>query len=286
MKKNPITSSVIGPDGKPVAGIQGAIMKAVGVQRPLVLAYLRRLRRKHPNYTAAELAKLVERDYLLAITGSGAAVGATAALPAVGTAAALDFSAAATVGFLEASALYGQSLAELHGIAIENPDKARLLVMAILLGDEGSSMISALTHQAVGRGAGPVKGWAAMFGANKPASLWSTMQGAMQKTFMKKMLTTQGASMLGRIVPFGIGAAIGGVGNRYLGKRVVEAASLAFGTLPTTIPKQLLSDRDRESGVVVVPPRAHATEADAAAEVEAAIEAERSRRIQNAGQQP
>ena len=231
--------------------------------------------------------KLVERDYLLAITGSGAAVGATAALPVVGTAAALGFSAAATVGFLEASALYGQSLAELHGITTENPDKARLLVMAILLGDEGSSMISALTHQAAGRGAGPVKGWAAMFGANKPASLWSTMQGAMQKTFMKKMLATQGASMLGRIVPFGIGAAIGGVGNRYLGKRVVEAASLAFGTLPTTIPRQLLSDRDREAGVVVVVPHAHPPpDTDAAAEVEAEIEAERSRRSKDTGQQP
>ncbi|MGL3807833.1 hypothetical protein ACSYDW_17265 [Paeniglutamicibacter sp. R2-26] len=278
MKKDPITSSVIGPDGKPVAGIQGAIMKAVGVQRPLVLAYLRRLRRKHPNHTAAELAKLVERDYLLAITGSGAAVGATAALPVVGTAAALGFSAAATVGFLEASALYGQSLAELHGITTENPDKARLLVMAILLGDEGSSMIAAFTHQAAGRGAGPVKGWAAMFGANKPASLWATMQGTMQKTFMKKMLATQGASMLGRIVPFGIGAAIGGVGNRYLGKRVVEAAGLAFGTIPTTIPGQLLVEPGSKSAPTEVSARAADGEADAAAEVEAQIEAERARR--------
>ena len=278
MKKDPITSSVIGPDGKPVAGIQGAIMKAVGVQRPLVLAYLRRLRRKHPNHTAAELAKLVERDYLLAITGSGAAVGATAALPVVGTAAALGFSAAATVGFLEASALYGQSLAELHGITTENPDKARLLVMAILLGDEGSSMIAAFTHQAAGRGAGPIKGWAAMFGANKPASLWSTMQGTMQKTFMKKMLATQGASMLGRIVPFGIGAAIGGVGNRYLGKRVVEAAGLAFGTIPTTIPGQLLAEPGPKSAPTEVPAGAADGEADAAAEVEAQIEAERARR--------
>lgn len=278
MKKNPITSSVIGPDGKPVAGIQGAIMKAVGVQRPLVLAYLRRLRRKHPDYTAAELAKLVERDYLLAITGSGAAVGATAALPVVGTVAALGFSAAATVGFLEASALYGQSLAELHGITTENPDKARLLVMAILLGDEGSSMISSLTHQVAGRGTGPIKGWAAMFGANKPASLWSTMQGTMQKTFMKKMLATQGASMLGRVVPFGIGAAIGGIGNRYLGKRVIEAAGLAFGTIPASIPGQLLTDNERHASHGVVVRHAETVGMDAATAVETEIEAERLRR--------
>jgi hypothetical protein len=263
MKKNPITSSVIGPDGKPKPGVQSAVMKAVSVQRPLVLAYLRRLRRKYPAHTAAELAKLVERDYLLAITGSGAAVGATAAIPGVGTVAALGFSAAATVGFLEASALYAQSLAELHGITTEDPDKARLLVMAILMGDEGSSMISALTHQVAGRGAGPVQGWAAMFGANKPSSLWVTMQKTMQRTFLKKMLATQGASMLGRAVPFGIGAAVGGFGNRFLGKKVIEAASLAFGTLPTTIPGQLVSEGER---------------LEAHAEVEAGIEAERRRR--------
>lgn len=263
MKKNPITSSVIGPDGKPKPGVQSALMKAVSVQRPLVLAYLRRMRRKHPERTAAELAKMVERDYLLTITGSGAAVGATAAIPGVGTVAALGFSAAATVGFLEASALYAQSLAELHGITTEDPDKARILVMAILLGDEGSSMISALTHQAAGRGTGPVKGWAAMFGSNKPSSLWATLQGTMQRTFLKKMFATQGASMLGRMVPFGIGAAVGGFGNRFLGKKVIEAASLAFGTLPTTIPGQLVSEGERK---------------EAMAEVEAGIEAERLRR--------
>lgn len=253
-------------------------MRAVAVQRPLVLAYLRRMRRKHPHYTAAELAKLVERDYLLAVTGSGAAVGASAALPVVGTATALTFSAAATIGFLEASALYGQSMAELHGITTENPDKARLLVMAILLGDEGSSMISSLTHQAAGRGAGPIKGWAAMFGASKPASLWTTMQGSMQKTFMKKMFATQGASMLGRVVPFGIGAAIGGIGNRYLGKGVIEAAGLAFGTMPVLIPGQLLGEDEHNPGAGVVARRTEDTRMDAAAQVEAEIEAERIRR--------
>lgn len=263
MKKNPITSSVIAPDGKPVPGVQSAIMKAVGVQRPLVLAYLKRMRRKHPSHTAAQLAKLVERDYLLAITGSGAAVGATAVIPGVGTVAALGFSATATVAFLEASALYAQSLAELHGITTEDPNKARVLVMAILLGDEGSSMIAALTHQAAGRGAGPVKGWAAIFGKSKPASLWATFQSTMQRTFLRKMLATQGASMLGRMVPFGIGAAVGGFGNRFLGKKVIEAAALAFGTLPTTIPGQLVSEGERQGAV---------------AQVEAGIEAERRRR--------
>ncbi|MDN6170232.1 MAG: hypothetical protein L0J11_09160, partial [Micrococcaceae bacterium] len=152
--KEKITAAVLGPDGKPVAGIQGAIVRAIGVQRPLVVAYLRRLQRKHPRADGPELARLIKRDYMVAVTGGGAAVGASAVVPGIGTAASLGLSAAATVGFLEASALYAQSLAELHGITTEDPDKARVMVMAILMGEEGSAMISALTHQAAGRGVG------------------------------------------------------------------------------------------------------------------------------------
>ncbi|MEE1622110.1 hypothetical protein ACQ3I4_14380 [Zafaria sp. Z1313] len=237
--KEQLPDVVLGPDGKPVAGLQGAIIKAIGVQRPLVIGYLRRLRRKHPDATAAELARLIERDYLLAVTGGGAAVGATAAVPGVGTAASLGLSVAATVGFLEASALYAQSLAELHGITTEDPAKARAMVMAILMGDEGSSMISSLTHQVAGRGAGPVQGWGAVFGASSQKGLWGGISGNIQRRFLRKMLATQGASVLGRAIPFGVGAAIGGVGNRFLGKKVVEAASLAFGPLPTVIPGEL-----------------------------------------------
>lgn len=286
--KEKITSVVLGPDGKPVAGIQGAIIKAIGVQRPLVLSYLRRLQRRHPSANGAELARLVERDYLVAVTGGGAAVGASAVVPGIGTAASLGLSAAATVGFLEASALYAQSLAELHGITTEDPEKARVLVMAILLGDEGSSMISALTHQVAGRGAGPVKGWGAVFGTGKSTGAWGAIGAQVQKRFLRKILATQGASMLGRAIPFGVGAAVGGVGNRYLGKKVIEAAGLAFGPVPTIIPGELAPvTRGRLApGATATAGEAHDDEARdrAQAEVELRIEQERARRTGGSAQ--
>ncbi|GAA4381591.1 hypothetical protein [Paeniglutamicibacter cryotolerans] len=275
MKNNAITSVIIGPDGKPVQGIQGAILRAITLQRPLVLAYLRRMRRRHPGATAAELARIVERDYLIAVTGGGAAVGATAAVPAVGTALALGLSATATVGFLEASALYGQSLAELHGIATDDPDKTRLLVMAILLGDEGSMMIASLTHQAAGQGAGPIKGWAAVLGAGNRSSLWRTAAASIQKKFMRKIMATQGASMVGRVIPFGVGAAIGGAGNHFLGRRVVQSAGLAFGALPVTVPGAVLEAELRGTGTVF--------RTTAEQDVEREIEDERRRRAEALG---
>ncbi|WP_313814838.1 hypothetical protein [Glutamicibacter sp.] len=245
MSKDPISMTVIGEDGKPRTVIQDAIMKGVGVQRPLVLAYLKRLRRKHPEASASELASIAESDYLKVVTGSGAAVGGTAAIPAVGTGVALGLSVATTIGFLEASALYAQTLAELHGIAIEDPERSRVLVMGVLMGEEGSAMIAGLTRQAAGRGGGPVKGWAKAFGANKSTSFYSAMQRTMQKTFMRKVIGTQAASVVGRVVPFGIGAVIGGAGNRYLAKRVVETAKVAFAGIPEISPTMLELDDPR-----------------------------------------
>ncbi|GER24096.1 hypothetical protein NCCP1664_25910 [Zafaria cholistanensis] len=287
--KNPLASAIIGPDGKPVAGVQGAVLNAVSLQRPLVLAYLRRMRRRHPQLNAAQLAELVERDFMLAVTGGGAAVGASAVVPGIGTAASLGLSAAAVVGFLEASALYAQSLAELHGIATDDPEKSRALVMSILLGDEGSALISQLTHQAVGKGIGPVRGWGSVFGSKQPAGLWGVASAAIQKKFMRHLLATQGAAFFGRAIPFGIGAVVGGAGNRILGKQVVRAARLAFGPLPTSIPGEVVeAPRPATPGTEPRHAPAHGAGSPAAlagepaqgpaAEVEALIEAERARR--------
>ena len=146
-------------DGKPKPGVHNVLLRAVEVQRPLVLANLRRLQRRHPQATAAQLAATLERDYLLAVTGGGALVGGAAVIPGVGTVAALGLSAAATVGFLEATALYATSLAELHGVRMVDPEKASTLVMAIMLGEEGTALLSSLSGQAAGQGKGPTQAW-------------------------------------------------------------------------------------------------------------------------------
>ncbi len=44
---------------------------------------------------------------------------------------------------------------------------------------------------------------------------------------------------MGRAVPFGVGAVIGGVGNRAMGKAVMENAAELFGPLPMVIPGEI-----------------------------------------------
>lgn len=235
------------PDGKPKPGLQSAISKAVESQRPLVRARLRRMRRTHPEASPTELAQRLDRDFLTIITGSGAAVGATAVVPGIGTAVALGLSAGATVMFMEATALYALSVAELHGVHLEDPERAQTTVMAVMLGEEGTALMQSFAGHALGRGNGPinavapVSSWGTALGKNVPISAMKMISSRIQKAFFKRMLVNQAGSMLGRLVPFGIGAVIGAAGNRMMGRSVIRATRTAFGPLPEAFPLELIA---------------------------------------------
>jgi hypothetical protein len=57
--------------------------------------------------------------------------------------------------------------------------------------------------------------------------------------FLRTLLKQQGTALLGRALPFGIGAVVGGVGNRMMGRAVVANAKEAFGPMPLVIPGEL-----------------------------------------------
>ncbi|HEY8295069.1 MAG TPA: hypothetical protein VIG41_06995 [Micrococcaceae bacterium] len=230
------------PDGKPQPAMGRALLRAVEVQRPVVLANLRRLRRKHPTATPGELGAKLERDFIATVTGGGAAIGATAILPGLGTVAALSISAAATVVFLETTALYAQSVAELHGVRLADPERSTALVMAVMLGEEGTSMVGGLTGHALGGGHTPMTAWGTAVGKSLPLSAVKGLGARLQKAFLKRLVLREGSVMLGRAVPFGIGAVIGGVGNRAMGKAVVRSTKLAFGPAPEAWPAGLLAE--------------------------------------------
>jgi hypothetical protein len=231
-------NAVFDAEGKPKPGVHNMLLRAVEIQRPFVLAYVRRLQRKHPRASSARLAEILERDYLRAVTGGGAIVGATAVVPGVGTVASLGLSAAATVGFLEATALYATSLAELHGIRLTNPEKASTMVMAIMLGEEGTALLGTLSGQAMGKGTSATKAWGNALSKSVPTG-FGAIRSKIQKAFLKNLLKRQGSALLGRALPFGIGAVVGGAGNLMMGRAVVSNAKEAFGPMPDTIPGEL-----------------------------------------------
>lgn len=222
-------------DGQPKPALQGALQRAVESQRPMVRANLRRLRRKYPQATPGELAIRLDREFINAVTGSGAAIGATAIVPGIGTIASMGISAAATVVFMETTALYALSIAELHGVHLQDPERARTMVMAIMLGEEGTALMQSFTGRALGGSSSPLTTWGAALGKNVPMSAMKMVSSRIQKMFIKRMVFSQGGAMLGRMVPFGIGAVIGGAGNLMMGRSVVKATKIAFGPPPLTL---------------------------------------------------
>ena len=215
------------------------IDRLLTVQRPAVLAHIRSIRKSHPHDSPETIIRILERRYLAAVTTGGALVGASAAVPAIGTGTSLALSGAETAGFLEASALLAQSITEIHGIVVDDPDRARALVMTMVLGTAGSDLVKQLAGQVSGKGAGKSVFWGEMLTQNMPRAVMGPIADRIKVTFMKKFALAQGTNVVGRLIPFGIGAVIGGGGNHMLGRQIVRSSREAFGPPPATFPEWL-----------------------------------------------
>lgn len=229
-------------DGELTPTAESWLTRAVTVQRPLVLANLRRLRKAHPTHTNRQLAEELDREFVRTMTGGGAVIGATAAVPSVGTVTSLGLSAAATGGFLETSALYAQSVAELSGISTEDPQQAQLLVMSVMLGDEGRELLGELNEQADGRSTGPFASLVPLNSSMGSSGLTGLVVEQIRRRFVRRFFVRQGTSMLGRALPFGIGAAVGGAANHRLARQIVDSARETFGELPEETPQSVVDD--------------------------------------------
>ena len=90
-------NAVFDAEGNPKPGVHNVLLRAVEIQRPLVLANIRRLQRRQP----AGHGRAARRDPGTRLSARRdrrrCAGGGTAVIPGVGTVAALGLSAAATV---------------------------------------------------------------------------------------------------------------------------------------------------------------------------------------------
>ena len=263
-------------DAAKAEGFQAQIFKAIAVQRPVVMEYLRTVRREKPDATPVEMLKELDSRYVATVTITSTGVGASAAIPGVGIPIALGMGVADLLFFYETSALYVLAVAELHGIPVTDPERSKPLVLGTLLGQKSQSKISGMVLSAVGAGgidtarsaatnvaAGSLpKGWGAVLTQQLPDSALAPLTIAIGRESMK-LGGKLGAGAMGKAIPFGVGAVIGGLGSYTFGRDVVKAAQTAFEDKPDAFPEWLLdfAKPDREDG----PPSRAALALDAAA---------------------
>ncbi|SFA41272.1 Recombinase zinc beta ribbon domain-containing protein [Rhodococcoides kroppenstedtii] len=111
------------------------------LQAPAVEKYVWRLRRAHPEESPEQIVARLEKMFLTAVTSSGGAAGATAAIPGVGTVASIAAIGGETAFFLEAAALLTLSVASVHGISVTDHERRKALVLAVALGDSGKEIV-------------------------------------------------------------------------------------------------------------------------------------------------
>lgn len=233
-------------------GFQAQIFKAIAVQRPVVLEYLRSVRRDKPDASPADLLKELDSRYVATVTITSSGVGASAAIPGVGIPVALGLGVADLLFFYETSALYVLAVAELHGIPVTDPDRARPLVLGMLLGQKSQSEVSRMVLTSFGAGgvgqartvaSGVVaktlpKGWGEILTEQLPDSALAPLTIVIGREALK-LGGKMGASTIGKAIPFGVGAVIGGVGSFTFGRDVVKASRLAFPETPLDFPEWL-----------------------------------------------
>ncbi len=225
------------PDEHPGAAVQALsniLERGARVQAPAVRAHVERLRRANPNALPAEVITKLEKRYLTTVMASGAAVGTAAAFPGIGTLAALSAVAGETVVFLEATALFVLAIAEVHGIPAGHREHRRALVLSVLVGDESKRAVRDLVGRGRTNGA-----WLGESAAALPLPLVSQLNNRLLKYFVKRFALKRGAIAFGKTLPMGIGAVLGGGGNRLMGKKIISNARKAFGPAPSRWPVAL-----------------------------------------------
>ena len=213
--------------GAAAKALSNILERGARVQAPAVEAYVQRLRRANPDASPAEIITKLEKRYLAAVMASGAAVGSAAAFPGIGTITALSAVAGETVVFLEATALFVLAVAEVHGIPAGHREHRRALVLSVLVGDDSKGAVRDLVGPGRTNGA-----WLGESTAALPLPVVSQLNNRLLKYFVKRYALRRGAIAFGKMLPMGIGAVIGGGGNRLMGKKIISNARTAFGPPP------------------------------------------------------
>jgi hypothetical protein len=206
-----------------MAGIDAA----VNVSGAEVERFIRGARRRRANMTGPQLITALERSYTGLVATTGAAAGGLAAAPAVGLPGGLVAGMADAGAFTAATAVYVLAVASVHGIEVDDIDRRKALLLTVLAGPGAVNVV----ERAAGRTGAH---WGRRVTESVSMDVIRRINRVLGQNFVTKYGTKQGILVLGKAVPFGLGAAIGMTGNAAMSRMVVRTTRSAFGPLPST----------------------------------------------------
>lgn len=137
-----------------------------------------------------------------------------------------------TVVVLEATMLYVLSYAEVTGVEVDDVDRRRVLLMAVLLGKAGQEVV----EKALGHGD---ERWGSLVARGAPQEVVKQVNRELRGRFFKTYGVQRGLMAIARLLPFGAGAAVGALAgaassNPASHRSRTLNADTALGTLPMT----------------------------------------------------
>ena len=178
-----------------------------------------KLRRKHPNRTARELSELAMRGVKWRLTGAGVVASLPGAIPGLGTVIQIGVTGttmgAETWVVLRNLARLQMVTAALHDHPIAHPEDStklhpdRLDELVIVFGLSTGVLVPA--KEATGRIGTRIAVNA--FNRHVSGKVFSRINQKLGTTVLTKFGLKRGGIAVGRLIPFGIGAAVGGAMN-------------------------------------------------------------------------
>lgn len=203
-----------------------AVDKAVKMQSSTIRTYVNWLRRQNPEATPAEIQKLMDKHLKNTVTGTGAGVGAAAAVPGIGLFTGAAAVAGESVLFLDLAAFYAVASAYLRGEDIEDPERRRALVLSLLMGTKGLAIVDAM----LGDDAGKIPGKSTLAKFSGPTL--ANTNNVLERIAMRSMRKSSRRAWLGKLMPLGIGAVAGTTANRKLADGVIGNVQSGLGAVP------------------------------------------------------
>lgn len=209
----------------PADRARSLVRQALGVTGTQVESFINSARGKRPDMSDGELLQVMERSYLTLASATGAAAGGVAAAPGVGFVTG-GLAAIADVGaFTTLSAIYTLAVASVHKVDVTDIDKRETLILAALIGPQGPAIIAKIAGKLGAR-------WGRVVTDAIPAQTLRAINKLLVHNFITKYGTKQGVLVLGKVLPFGFGAAIGAAGDFAFAFAVTRTLRGAFGEEP------------------------------------------------------
>jgi hypothetical protein len=234
-------STAVTDDVRLDEGILAVVDEVLRIQAPLADRFVDRMRRRRPGEDTDALTRRLERQFVTSMTGSGAGVGGVAALPGVGTAVAIGLTTGEGIAFVEACAFLTLSIARAHGVDMHDQAVRRTVVLSVLGGEQGELLVSKATGRRGVR-------WTGVVGGMVPEAILNPVDRRLRRWVRTRLAARAGGVWTARLIPFGIGAAIGAVSNLTIARAVLVAERTAFAASGTVVTSLITEDRPTPTG--------------------------------------